>query len=88
MATPEKDDRSPARRSRDEQIAAEPPLAPMELPANAAPSPVEAHLGRVGRRPVAVPGVVEHGLVRPLDPSVKLPENSRVIIVAVELTGR
>ena len=34
------------------------------------------------RRPVAVLGVVENGLVRPLDPQVKLPERSRVIIVA------
>jgi len=45
--------------------------------------PVEAHLARL-RRPVAVAGVVENGLVRPLDPSVKLPERSRVIIVATE----
>jgi hypothetical protein len=33
---------------------------------------------------VAVAGVVENGLVRPLDPAVKLPERSRVIIVALE----
>jgi hypothetical protein len=33
---------------------------------------------------VAVAGVVENGLVRPLDPAVKLPERSRVIIVATE----
>jgi hypothetical protein len=42
---------------------------------------MEAH-GR--RRPVAVAGIVENGLVRPLDPAVKLPEHSRVIIVATE----
>jgi hypothetical protein len=29
-------------------------------------------------------GVVEHGLVRPLDPAVTLAENARVIIVAAE----
>jgi hypothetical protein len=34
----------------------------------------------------AVAGVVENGLVRPLDPAVKLAEHSRVIIVASEET--
>lgn len=82
MATPETDCRSPERRTRDEQIAAEPPLAPLELPPDASPLPVETHLGRIHRKPVAVAGVVENGLVRPLDPAVKLPEHSRVIIVA------
>jgi hypothetical protein len=33
---------------------------------------------------VAVAGIVENGLVRPLDTEVKLPEHSRVIIVASE----
>jgi hypothetical protein len=84
MTTPAVDQRSPDRRARDEQIAAEPQLAPPELPPNAAPSPVEAHLGRLRRRPFAVAGIVENGLVRPLDPGVKLAEHSRVIIVAAE----
>jgi len=84
MTTPGVDQRSPGRRARDEQIAAEPQLAPLELPPDAAPSPVEAHLRRLHRRPVAVVGIVENGLVRPLDPAVKLPEHSRVIIVAAE----
>lgn len=83
MTTPELDRRSPARRARDEEIAAEPRLPPLELPAGAAASPVEVHRARQ-RRPVAVLGVVENGLVRPLDPAVKLPERSRVIIVASE----
>ncbi len=85
MTTPAVDQRSPGRRARDEQIAAESPLPPPELPPDAAPSPVEVHLGRC-RRPLAVAGVVENGLVRPLDPTVKLPEHSRVIIVASEGT--
>jgi len=84
MTIPAADQRSPGRRARDEQIAAEPQLAPPELPPGAAPSPVEAHLGRLRRRPFAVAGVVENGLVRPLDPAVKLAEHSRVIIVAAE----
>ena len=84
MPTPEDDKRSPGRRARDEQIAAEPPMAPPQLPPDAPSSPAEAHLGRHRRRPVAVAGVVENGLVRPLDPAVKLAEHSRVIIVATE----
>lgn len=74
------------RRLRDEQIAAEPQLTPPELPPGLVPQPVEAYLGR-GRRPVAVAGVVENGLVRPLDPGVTLTERARVIIVTTEGTG-
>jgi hypothetical protein len=84
MTTPGADQRSPGRRARDELIAAEPQLAPPELPPDATTSPMEAHLGRLHRRPLAVAGIVENGLVRPLDPAVKLPERSRVIIVAAE----
>ena len=83
MATPAPDQRTPAQRARDEEIASEPQLAPPELPPNAAASPIEAHFGRK-RHPVAVAGVVENGVVRPLDPSVKLLERARVIIVATE----
>lgn len=83
MTTPEVDQRSPDRRAGDEQIAAEPQMAPLELPPDAPSSPMETHLDR-RRRPVAVEGVVENGLVRPLDPTVKLPEHSRVIIVVSE----
>jgi hypothetical protein len=84
MATPEADTRSPERRAQDEQIAAEPQLAPLDLPSDAVPSSVEAHLGRLRRRPLAVAGIVENGMVRLLDPAVKLPERSRVIVVASE----
>jgi hypothetical protein len=84
MATPETDERSNRRRALDEQIAAEPKMPPLELPANSSASSVETHLARHRRRPLAVAGVVENGLVRPLDPTVTLPELSRVIIVAAE----
>ncbi len=57
-------------------------MALPELSADAPFSAVEEHLEKRRRQPVAVAGVVENGLVRPLDPSVKLPEHSRVIIVA------
>ena len=86
MTTPGVDQRSPGRRVRDEQIAAEPQLAPPDLPPDAVPSPVKTHLGRL-HRPVAVVGIVENDLARPLDPAVKLPERSRVIIVASEGMG-
>ena len=84
MTSPLGDQRSPQRRERDEQIAAEPRLAPLDLPPDAVSAPVEAHLARRARRPLAVAGIVENGLVRPLDTTVKLPEHARVIIVASE----
>jgi hypothetical protein len=82
MTTPAPDRRSAQRQAEDERIASEPRLAPLTLAPDAAPLPVEAHLAR-RHRPVAVAGIVENGLVRPLDPTVKLPERLRVIIVAV-----
>jgi len=85
MSSPGIDKRSPERRARDEQIVAEPQLAPLDLPADAVSSPVEGRLPQ-HRRPLAVVGVVENGLVRPIDPAVALPEHSRVIIVASEGT--
>lgn len=83
MTTPQADDRSSTRRVRDEAIAAEPHLPAPALPADAQPAPVESHLRR-GRKPMAVVGVVENGVVRLLDPNVHLPEQSRVIVVATE----
>ena len=84
MTIPESDNRSNRCRALDEQIAAEPKMPPLELPPNSFSSSVETHLAQRRRRPLAVAGVVENGLVRPLDPTVKLPELSRVIIVAAE----
>lgn len=84
MPVPDVDQRSPARRTVDEQIAAEPKRPPLDLAADATTLPVEAHLSPRRRRPVAVAGVVENGVIRPIDPEVKLAEHSRVIIVASE----
>jgi hypothetical protein len=84
MAVPSSDQRSPARRALDEQIAAESQLPAPKLPAGTTPSPIETHLARIARRPVAVAGIVENGMARPLDPAVKLAERSRVIIVTAE----
>ena len=75
------DDRSARRKLEDERLADEPPLAPPTLTDDATTFPVESLL-KPRRHPVAVEGVVENGLVRPLDPAVKLTEQSRVIIVA------
>jgi hypothetical protein len=83
MFTPAEDKRSAARRALDEQIAAEAPLAPLDLSDDAPVSSMESHLSR-RRRPLAVAGVVENGLIRLLDPTVTLPEHSRVIIVTTE----
>ena len=68
MTTPARDDRSPQRRALDEQIAGEPLLGQRELPPGAVARPIEGHLG-LRHRPEAVAGVVENGLVRPLDPA-------------------
>jgi hypothetical protein len=83
MLTPETDDRSAARKLRDEEIAALPKLPPPDLNPNAPALPLEIHLSRQ-RRPLAVAGIVENGVVRPIDPSIVLPEHARVIIVATE----
>jgi hypothetical protein len=79
--TPEADTRTAERRARDEQIANEPPLPHPELPPGTVLRPMESFLDR---RPIAIAGVVENGLVRPMDPTVTLREHSRVIIVASE----
>ena len=84
MATPEFDARSPTRRAADERIASETPLPALDLPAGTPTKTLEDLLPPRRRKPVAVAGVVENGLVRPLDPSVKLAEHSRVVIVATE----
>jgi hypothetical protein len=85
MLNPEEHMGSAVRRALDEQIAAETLLSPLDLPAAAPFSSVESYLGQ-HRRPLALAGVVEKGLIRPLDPTVKLLEHSRVIIVKTEGT--
>lgn len=86
MASREADNRSSARRTRDEEIAAEPPMASLDLPADAPASTMEAQLARSRGKARAVAGIVENGVVRPLDPTINLPEHSHVIIVASEET--
>lgn len=82
MIIPAADERDAERRTRDEQIAGEAHLPPADVPPGTVPMPVETHMARLRRHPLAIAGIVENGLVRPLDPAVKLQEHSRVIIVA------
>lgn len=83
MISKQSDTRSEERKCQDEEIAAESQLPPPDI-SGKQPRPVEAFLGKRRQRPLAVFGIAENGLVRPLDPQVKLPEQSRVIIVATE----
>ena len=78
----EPDTRSASRRAQDEAIAAETPLPVPDVPSDAVLQPMEALLGKSRRHPLALPGVVENGLIRLIDPGVTLPEHSRVIVVA------
>jgi len=81
MPTPKPDTRSDERKALDELLAAEPQLPIPDAKPGDRPRPLEEHL-RQRRRPVAVVGVVENGVVRLLDAGVKLPEQARVIVVA------
>ena len=84
MHTPEIDTRSAERRARDEAIAAEPHLPFLDLPDSAVPVPVEQLLARLAPQPLAITGIVENGLIRPLKPAAKLVENASVIIIMSE----
>ena len=80
MASTTSDNRSPQRIAQDEQLAAAPHLAAQSSGRRIA-QPMESLLRR-RRRPVALEGIVENGVVRLLDATVKLPDHSRVIVVA------
>ncbi len=82
MITSKQDQRTEERKRADEAIASEPPLAPLDLPANAQPRPVEEHLRKRSLRPQAFLGIVQNGVIRPVDPDVRLRDHSSVIIVA------
>jgi hypothetical protein len=81
MATISPDERSEQRKRRDDAIASEPPLPSPGLPVGAQAFPVEEHLRQRRRKPQAFLGIVENGVVRPVDPDVRLPDRSSVIIV-------
>jgi hypothetical protein len=82
MPIPQPDMRTERRKAYDEQLASESQLPHPNIPAGEQPRPIEAHIRH--RRPVAIVGVVENGMVRLLDPHTTLPEQSRVIVVASE----
>lgn len=73
------DDRSEEQKRLDEAIANEPHPPQPRIDPDVRGKPLEHFLPK---RPLAVVGIVENGVVRPLDPNVSLPERSRVIIVA------
>lgn len=80
MPMPQPDTRSESRKTLDEELAAA-PMLPIPAPSPGdVPQPLEAHVHL--RRPVAVIGIVENGVVRLLDEGVTFPEHSRVIVVA------
>lgn len=81
MPTPQPDTRSERLKALDEQLAGEPLLPIPDASSEDRPRPLDEYLPS-RRRPVAVVGVVENGVIRLLDPQVTLPEQSRVIIVA------
>ena len=83
MPTPQPDTPSERHKALDEQLAAEPPLPIPDASPGDVLLPLEARL-RPRRRPVAVVGVVENGVVRLLDAGLKFPEQSRVIVVAAD----
>jgi hypothetical protein len=78
----EPDNRNEELKLLDEQMAAEPMLPIPATTTGRTPRPMETFL-KPRRRPMAVAGVVENGVVR-LESGVTLPERSRVIVVAAE----
>jgi len=83
MPMPPPDMRTEHRKALDEQLASESSLPHPDIAPGEQPRPIEAHIRH--RRPVAIVGVVENGMVRLLDPQMRLPEQSRVIVVASEV---
>lgn len=78
----EKDTRTEERRRLDEKIAAEPPKPRPPKINPATTKPIEEFLGPEDLpKARAVIGIVEKGLVRPLDPNHRLPEQHKVLIV-------
>jgi len=77
----EPDTRSEARKALDEQIAAEPHLPTPPFPPGTVFRPFEEFFPP-RPRPVAAMGVVENGVIRLLDPDVRFPEHTSVVVVA------
>ena len=81
MATISPDERSEERKRQDEAIASEPQHQPLDVSAGTQALPIEEHIRKRRRRPQAFLGVVENGVIRPVDPDVRLQDHSSVIIV-------
>lgn len=82
MIETQKDDRSEERRRLDEQVAGEPRKPRPPVAEGGKPKPMESFLRPEDLpKPKAIVGVVEDGVVRPLDAGLRLPEHGRVLIV-------
>ncbi len=76
MTRSETDQRTPERRALDEQIAAEPQLAPLDLPPDATSLSVEAYLGQQPARPGRRAWPMAPSPDPPADPPADPPEPS------------
>jgi hypothetical protein len=74
------DNRNARRRELDEQIAAEPRLPIPDATPSAPTLPMETRLALL-HASTAIAGIVENGVVVPLDATAKLPEHAHVLIV-------
>ena len=84
MKSTELDTRSEERKRLDEAIANEPMKPLPEIDPSVRGRQIEEFLKEHRTQPAAIFGVVENGVVRPLDPKVRMPENLRVMIVAMD----
>ena len=76
------DDRSKNQKIRDEQIASSPKNSRPKPASEASPKPIEEFLAPEDiPSPRAIVGIVEDGVVKPLDTSQALKEHSKVLIV-------
>lgn len=82
MIETQEDDRNEERRRLDDQLATEPRKPRPPVAADEGPKPMESFLRPEDLpRPKAAVGVIEKGVVRPLDEELRLPEHRRVLIV-------
>jgi hypothetical protein len=84
MRTPEPDTRSEWRKKKDEEIAEEVEREMLPIPELAPGETIKSFSEiqkELSSRPNAIWGVVENGVVRPMDASIRLPEGAEVVIV-------
>jgi hypothetical protein len=76
------DDRTEDQKQQDEQIASGPKNPRPELTSDVSPKPIEEFFAPEDiPSPKAIVGIVENGIVKPVDSSQPLKEHSKVLIV-------